>query len=812
MFDSKEKFNIKEKNSPEKISDDFSVLPMQGEAKNPFLSYLNYFQNPGSIAAIAFILILALGIFSYFIFIKKDIGADSVEAPSGQNGDINNSAGILPDILSNGGNGAADKINIPKDLKAEDLLFGHFYKEPTEDCGCSESLSLGLPINVKTDVANYYDVSRKINLDSAVQQLSQEGFAALDNPFSGKNNKNSASDQQADDFYGMYNLLGEKEIPLLITGDFLIYYYQNVLKQVYKDIERDVFYNDLWRINKSFYEIANSRYRESRDSAGIVNDPVLEGQRMEAAYFAVAMELLKPDPSQISAEADDNKFSAIEAEEFEFNSPAYLKDDIEREIRLIMEAKKKDKSSIFLYARDYQEFKIPQNYEDSAKLRNFYLAAKWMNSVFPLHYADSECQDCLLDKDDWAINMIAACLITKDFFDNQDLKNQWAKIYKVISFFSGLRSGLTYLHYQDVLVDSFGGDYDLTGIFALDNPAGEENLAKLREKIAKYEFSEIEGGINRVESSNMPSVGMRMLQQSYWPDDYIFSRLINPSTGLYLSDVKNFESGVNLTNCKTERPAERCGGFGLDVINLIYPIGDDNDYFRENTNYQNYAGQSAYLKNQLKYFNVGSWHSNSFWATLSIAKSFLEPGSNSRHPYESDNWQNKNIDSSLAAWVNLRLPADELISGWQKEGGNLGLVKADSDYNYVEPDIKLAGELAANARMLLDALLALEVIKEPDPTCNKLNALINKLEEIKSIIAKELSGEQLGNAELEVINNFAKQFVVAKSGAKNIELPSAGSKKAVVDSIEGVKLLALVYNYGNKKVFAVGPIFNYQER
>ena len=812
MFDNKEKFSIKkEKSNNNKISKNFSILETQEKEKKHFLNYLSFSgYNAGIAAAIVFILILAFGIFSYFIFIKKDINVNQPKMPADQN-IPDDSAGILPNILSGNGNGAAGDNDIPEDLKAEDVLFGGFYKKPIEDYAYSESLLLGLPINVKTDISNYYYISRKINLDSQIKQLNQEGFAILDNPFSGKNKK-SNPDEQADDFYKMYHLLGQKEAPMLITSDFLIYYYQNVLKQTYKDIEKDVFYNDLWQINKRFYEISNNRYRELRKRTGMINSAILEGQRLETAYFAAALELLKPKPSQISEELNDDKFSAIEAAEFEFNLPDYLEDDIKREIDFIMAAKEKNKSPVFLYSRNYEEFKIPKSYEKNAKLSNFYLAAKWMNSVFPLYYENEGCVDCLLDKDDWTINMIAACLITQDFFDNQDLKNQWAKIYKVISFFSGLRSGLTYLHYQGALVDFFGSDYQMDSIFSSDNLNSEENFLKLQDKIAKYEFSNIEGGINRKDPLNMPFLGMRMLQQSYWPDDYIFSRLTNPRTGSYLSHVKDFEKEINLTDCEEDRPSERCGGFGLDIINLIYPISDGNAYFQENTNYQSYASQIDYLRNQLGYFNFDSWHNNNFWATLSIAKSFLDVGGDNRHVYASNNWQNKNIDSSLAAWVNLQLPADELLSGWQKQNGNLGLIKVNSNYDYIEPDIKLVSELIANSRMLLDALLALEVVGDTDFTYNKLNKLIDELGKMKGIIKKELNGEILGYDELEIINNFAKQFVVQEGGSKSIELQIQNSNRFITESIEGVKLLVLVYNYDDKKVFAIGPIFNYQEK
>ena len=100
-----------------------------------------------------------------------------------------------------------------------------------------------MPLNVKIDVLNYYDLSRKLNLDPALAGLNSSGFAVIDNPWV----------KEAPDFYSIYSNLEEKQIPFLITSDFIIYYYQTVLKKAFKDIEENIFYDNLWSINKDLY-------------------------------------------------------------------------------------------------------------------------------------------------------------------------------------------------------------------------------------------------------------------------------------------------------------------------------------------------------------------------------------------------------------------------------------------------------------------------------------------------------------------------------------------------------------------------------
>ena len=44
------------------------------------------------------------------------------------------------------------------------------------------------------------------------------------------------------------------------------------------------------------------------------------------------------------------------------------------------------KSPVLLYQRNYQDFKVPNEYKFHAKLYNFYLTTKWLSSNFPLYY------------------------------------------------------------------------------------------------------------------------------------------------------------------------------------------------------------------------------------------------------------------------------------------------------------------------------------------------------------------------------------------------------------------------------------------
>lgn len=694
-------------------------------------------------------------------------------------------------------------------IRAEALYFSDFYEAPATNLeGRAESLKL--PLSVKTDVANYYDFSRKVDLsDKVIEQLNRDGFAVIDNPYA----------READDFYGLYHYLDKREVPIFLSDDFLWYYYQNQMKEVFADIRSGSFYQDLWNLDKDFYQIASTRYKKTRARVGQVNDPVFEAERLESAFFAVGLELLRPKANQVAGNqlGNEGKFSAKEQESFVFEMPDYLADDVQKELKLIYEAKAKAKSPVLLYERDYSEFALPAEYQNNAKLANFYLAHRWFNSVFPLYYRSADCKTCLLDQDDWLINFVANSLITKDFADNQELKNRWARIYKVISYFSGLRKDLTYLHYNEVLANLYGAEYDPEKIFAVatDRQAVLAAASRVQAEIAKKtDFIGLEGGYDRSGPSSRPQLGMRLLQTDYWPDYYILKQLVHPRVGerLERKPQPGEAPATNITLC-TERDQNkqtkrfRCSGIGLDIMNLLSPVVS-NPYFYENTSYRDYTKQSDSLKAQLGYFNTASWHANQYWSTLDIIrKATLRPPALSG-PVMTDSqlWRERQGRTALAAWVNLRLPADK----WTPNLENILVGGTNESAYLLEPNSVLHDELLAHTKMLGRMLTALRIVRDVDLTGKKLAEVQDDLVKLRAIGQKELAGEPLDDEDQAVLANFARRNFLAKPGSKTANF--AFDKMALSENIGGLKLMIVVEQIKDKRYLAIGPVFKLEER
>jgi hypothetical protein len=705
---------------------------------------------------------------------------------------------VLPP--SHEGDGSASGTAEQSAEAAEKYFPGDFYKAP--DAPVDFTAAYSLPLNIKTDAANYYDFSRKINLDESLADLNSSGFAIIDNPFSA-----------AENFYEAYRELNSRQIPPFVTADFIAYYYQNITKLAFKKIESAVFYDALWQTNKKLYESAKERYEKKYSSGTLINDISLEAARRELAFLAVSLSLLQPAKDQVgggSGLGGDGKFSSSEAEEFSFHLPEYLKSDVSLELSLIRAAGTAAKSPVLLYERDYQNFSIPAEYQANERLKNFYLASLWLSSVWPLYPKSVDCPNCFLDKEDWRVSLYAALLLSDDLASSQDLKNQWAQIYKIKSFFSGLRSDLSYLHYRAALDKVFGADKK-----AADSLSGENlniNLVSLAEEIAKIDLPLIEGGRDKKNLAEKPYIGLKMLAEAYWPSEYIFANLTATSAGAYRGSLK--EAGKISTACvdKGKNTANRCLPLAGDIINLASDQAVSGAHYASNTDYEFYSSRFAGLKKELANFTDASWHSNIFWLTLDVVKKNFSVADSVKPTFaRAPAFSQKFWAQSF--WINSQLPPDAFVF-YESKPSRLGDEEAENDlvsYGFIEPNQILAGELLSNTKMIIDFLTALKIGEQGGAALYDLKKLEENLALIKAIIDKEAKSENLSAEDYKFIANLYREFAVGKKGAKILEIKSAGGDQKMLEKLDGIKFLLAIYARGTEKIIVAGPIFNYQE-
>jgi hypothetical protein len=709
----------------------FPVFDQTPNLTNPEMldSQRTYGEGKGRAFLILGIFLVILGVAGYFIFKNISKSKVTIKLPDITIALPTSTAGLPDSGLTSTSTPGTSTVT---GIEIEYLSFSNFYKEP-DNTVASTTEGYELPINVKTDVINYWDVSRRVNLDPGLKSLNESGFAVLDNP----------APLEMDNFYSGYKYLADRRVSPLVTADFLTYYYQNLIKQEFRSVEEEVFYDNLWKICQKMLAIASERYNDRLALVGNINDPILEGARMEMAYFATALEILKPaGKEQIGKKEGRINFTTKEAEIYAFTLPEKLKIDVEREVALIRTSKTIVKSPVLLYQRDYKEFAVPSDYANNAKLNNFYLTTRWLNSNFPIYYRSEECPECLLDIDDWRVRMVAATYVAQDIFNDYNLKSKWARIYKVLGYFKGLRSGLTFLSYRDALNNAFGTSTKIEELFSYYNPEMPANFEKFQASVLDFKFLESEGALDKSDPLNYPKLGAAMLLEPYWPNDYVMKQLSYPNVGKYNgeADIKGniVLSKTNITGCKdkvVKSLINRCIGFGLDIINLLYPVTLANNYFVENTNYEDYESRSGDLKSQIELLN--QWNYNSYWSTLKAIKSSLNFDKNILPVYtRNENWEKRDVNRSLAAWANLQTPADIFAAYKGDDKKSTGLTGNNSSDSqvliepYVEPNLALVNEFIANAEMIQGMFYELRVGSEQQSAGAGLAILINNLKNI----------------------------------------------------------------------------------
>jgi hypothetical protein len=774
----------------------------------------------------AVLLLIIIGLVSVYLAVeanKKKIKMPAPQATAPQE--------QLPTLGKVGNGGEAGDGQT--DIKAETLFFGNFYHPSNEQVEV-QAKGIALPTNIKKVASNYYPVDREISLVNAFEAINTNGLAVIDNPFA----------KEANDFYSVYTLLNKKNLSYLVTDDFLLYYYQNALKNIFKTIEVDVFYKEFWEINKQMFETADKSYRERYAKVGLLNDPVLEGLRAEAVYFATMLEILKPLPKQVLSAAKSsvqpkdyyqNFFSDAEAKYYSFTAPDYLADTINKEMVLINRGIRNEtavRSPALLYTRDYREFDVPKEYLSNSRLRNFYLATVWAESLFPLYYKNNDCPDCLLDYEDWVINQAAAHLIARDFNANQDLKNRWAKIHKVIAFMGNLRQELTYLDYQRSFIDLFGDPNSaaaqawlnegksgsapfksIEDVFDVANAGRDQELKALGDKISGLTFDIYKGGLDRRTADGKKYSGMRMLAVAFDPTKYVYDQLLYDQVGPYINYNYKVKDPLNVTTCVgAGRIASRCRAFGLDIINAVFDEPIKNAYFKTNTAYQNYGNQAPVIRQHFGGFDALGWNNNLYWASLDLSRQMLNNHRVANLPYtETDAWTDVDLNAALGAVLNSRLPVDRWSLAIKKDTAiatEASIVK----YNYVSANLKLINELRAKTQMVFDVFVGLDLVQRNN---SEFGQIMSDLDNLKAIIVKELKGEDFYFKDWTFLNEFTGRYYLNSVANKQLTLtwpvPQVRQTKSLEQSIAGVKLLLVAEHHQGRDLIVVGPVFNYKE-
>ncbi|HJH26392.1 MAG TPA: dTDP-glucose 4,6-dehydratase [Methanophagales archaeon] len=695
------------------------------------------------------------------------------------------------------------------------LSFIHYYSLNSLNVSL-EVPPYSLPLNTEK-ISNFNDFCAKIPLDEdATRMLEKNGFVVIRNTFNPKEEYITKP----------YKTLKQKEIPVFITSDSLLHLYHIQFDETLRQIEEREFYDMIWQISKELLNDSVEDYNNYNFSGDLK-----EASKRNAAYFAVGLSLLQPKEEQLCTDEwkcrDPGLASAYfdpeDLEKYSFEVPDFVQSDVEEELALIDKHAGFSESPIFKYKEDYSQYVPRGHYTRSEKLKNYFKAFMWYGRMsFLLKGGPAG----LVSAEDAKIQTIGAALIASEFAESQELKDKWDRIYSVTSFYVGLSDDLGPYEYIEALNSVFNGN----GKFE-PNELTEENIGKLKAKLAEYRAPRIYGGTGdceipppftpeQADKCLENTMGFRLMGQRFIPDSYMFQNLVFPKVGSYTGTEEPFTLRID-PNAGPIRDPPR----GLDVM-AILGSNRAKELLEQldDSNYDGYNEQFNLLEEEFNGFSAAEWNKNLYWSWLYALKPLLKTFDSGYPTFmQTAAWQDKELTTALASWTELR--HDTILYAKQSYGmATTGLPVPEPEVvGYVEPVPEFYNRLLALTRMTATGLDEMNVID--DSAKYRLTNLCSILERLVDISNTELGNQELTREDYDFIKNFGESLngVIrdvdekAKKTTIVADVHTAGpdmkSGRVVLEEGVGyVDLIVVAYKVPDGRVLiGAGPVMSYYE-
>lgn len=682
--------------------------------------------------------------------------------------------------------------------------------------------SYSLPLDLAT-ASNTPTIESTFSLTAGQKALlSDNGFVVI--PWRG------------DDMVKPYHDLKVKGIPVFVTSDTLLHLYHIQFNEILKRIEEEEFFTSLTDMSKAMMQ-------QSAQAYVLFGDPKLkEASRRNTAFFAVALKLLQTptegyDEDQAKAAVESwNRTYPYDRKEFtpvyrvDFEVPSFVKDQVEREMMNIEAHTGFAASAIFnsadssgpVYQEDYSQYVPRGHYTRSEALKRYFKAMMWYGRMaFFLKGGEG----ALVSEEDADLATIQATLLSIQLplalTGETTAQDVWNRIYSVTAFFVGVADDLTPFEYLEAVRQVFGASFEIGDL------AQESKLLELKAELAGLRNPEIYGGSGIVQITPpltreklyeglAATKGLRFMGQRYVPDSYIFQHLVVPAVGLYTG------AGQPFTMKDTAGGPVRALPRGLDVMAVL---GSDRAYDilkRDgDTDYERYNEELANLRQEFAGFSEQDWNRNLYWSWLYALRPLLDeygPG----YPtfMQSEAWQDKQLNTALASWAELR--HDTILYAKQSYSMQVTSMPAQPKpvVGYVEPVPEFYARMQALTGMTRQGLAELGALSQTEETrLNRLEEVLGRLLEISNL---ELQDLELTQSDYEFIRSFGEQLDAIIAGVEDkgkettmiadVHSDTNAPQEVLEEGVGYVDLVIVAYQVPDGRVIlGAGPTLSYYE-
>ncbi len=398
--------------------------------------------------------------------------------------------------------------------------------------------------------------------------------------------------------YPVYNITSayfEAHEPF-ITSDAVLYVFGCLFRGGLLEYEKQELVPLLEKMVEQGLEAAQADYRQRKGQAGLA-----EPARLNLLLFGVAAELLgKQAPKQVRAEARRIAGKIVAAEEADYYP-----------------------------GEDYTIYLVRGQYAEHPELAGYFRATKWLGRcIMPLLPGNA-------DGPEAGPKLRQAVLLGLLLREHTDLQSSWQRLFDEVSFFIAAPDCITPLRVARGAENALGSGYAEGSEPELGTEAA---LAKLRAEFRKdtYRASAIMG-VPQGDVGDLPEKYCQVLGERYILDGEITQRTVYP----YIFAPRRWLPS------------------GLDVAATVLDFNRAYDHLEDAfQKYPQLRGQLDSLREEFSDFGESAEDASK----LSIYEQWLaalrtlsdDPADGAPQFMRTDAWQDKQLNTSLASWAQLR--------------------------------------------------------------------------------------------------------------------------------------------------------------